>query len=108
VSDYTFNLGAQYQRELFDGIDVMIRVDYNRIGPTTFVIPVPAAGEPVPIQRDPVDLVDLRAGVQGADWSVTFWAKNLFDTKYNTEYSTGGFLFKGQPMRWGIDFTKDF
>lgn len=108
VSDYTANIGVQYDHELFDGINGMIRVDYNRMGPTTFVIPVPAAGEPVPIQRDPVDLVDLRAGVQGGDWSVTFWAKNLFDTKYNTEYSTGGFLFKGQPMRWGIDFTKDF
>ena len=108
VSDYTGNIGVQYDRELWSGIDGMIRVDYNRIGPTTFVIPVPAAGEPTPIQRDPVDLVDLRAGIQGADWSVMFWAKNLFDTKYNTEYSTGGFLFKGQPMRWGIDFTKNF
>ena len=108
VSDYTANLGVQYQRELFDGIDGMVRVDYNRVGPTTFVIPVPAAGEPTPIARDPVDLVDLRAGVQGEDWSVTFWSKNLFDTKYNTEYSTGGFLFKAEPMRWGIDFTKNF
>lgn len=109
VSDYTFNLGVQYDRQLFDGVDGMIRVDYNRIGPTTFVIPVPAAGEPVPIQRDPVDLVDLRAGIQtDSGWAVTFWAKNLFDTKYNTEYSTGGFLFKGEPVRWGIDVTKNF
>ena len=83
-------------------------MDYNRIGPTTFVIPVPAAGEPVPIARKPVDLVDLRVGVQGEDWSVTFWSKNLFDKKYNTEYSTGGFLFKAEPMRWGIDITKRF
>ncbi len=109
VSDYTLNMGLQYDRELFDGVDGMIRVDYNRIGPTTFVIPVPAVGEPTPIQRNPVDLVDLRVGVQtDTGWSVTFWSKNLFNTKYNTEYSTGGFLFKGEPVRWGVDVTKKF
>ncbi len=109
VSDYTLNLGMEYDRQLFDGVSGMIRVDYNRIGPTTFVIPVPAAGEPTPIARDPVDLVDLRVGLQtDTGWSVTFWSKNLFDTKYNTEYSTGGFLFKAQPMRWGVDVTKRF
>ena len=108
VSLYTLNVGVQYDRELFSGVDGLVRVDYNRIGPTTFVIPVPAAGEPNPIARNPVDLVALRAGIQGADWSVMFWSKNLFNVKYNTEYSTGGFLFKGQPMSWGIDFTKRF
>lgn len=108
VSEYTLNVGLQYQRELFDGIDGMIRMDYHRIGPTTFVIPVPAAGEPNPIARNPVDLVDLRVSVEAADWEVAFWSKNLFDKQYNSEYSTGGFLFHAQPMRWGIDFTKRF
>jgi len=108
VSDYTLNVGLQYLAPVFDDFDALVRVDYNRIGPTTFVIPVPAAGEPVPIARDPVDLVDLRAGLQSDEWSVIFWSKNLFDKEYNTEYSTGGFLFKAQPMRWGLDVTKRF
>ncbi len=109
VSDYTVNIGAEWRRPIWDDTNGFIRVDYNRIGDTTFVIPVPAVGEPVPIQRDPVDLVDLRAGIETADsWSVTFWSKNLFNKKYNTEYSTGGFLFKAQPMRWGFDVTKKF
>ena len=114
VSDYTFNLSAQYYAPIANGVNGLLRVDYNRIGDTTFVIPllVPAAPffifEPTPVQRDPVDLVDLRAGIDGESWSITFWSKNLFDKKYNTEYSTGGFLFKAQPMRWGVDLTKRF
>lgn len=108
VSDYTLSAGLQYQPHLFGHVDGLFRIDYNRLGPTTFVIPVPAAGEPTPVQRKSVDLVDIRGGLQGEDWSLTIWSKNLLDTKYNTEYSTGGFHFKAQPVRWGIDFTKKF
>jgi iron complex outermembrane receptor protein len=55
-----------------------------------------------------VDLVDLRVGIMGESWSLTAWSKNLFDQEYNTEYSPGGFLFKAQPMRWGVDLTTRF
>jgi hypothetical protein len=36
------------------------------------------------------------------------WSKNLFDVKYNAEYSTGGFLYKGEPVQWGFDLSKKF
>lgn len=108
VSDYTLNVGLQYTHSLWEGVSAMVRIDDNLIGPTVFVIPVPAAGEPNPVARDPVNLFDLRAGLQGKSWDVTFWSKNLFNKKYNTEYSTGGFLFKGQPMTWGVDLVKRF
>ncbi len=52
VSDYTLNVGLQYERPLWDGVKGMIRFDDNLIGPTIFVIPVPAAGEAVPVARD--------------------------------------------------------
>ncbi|HEY1962248.1 MAG TPA: TonB-dependent receptor, partial [Rhizomicrobium sp.] len=39
VSDYTFNLGAQYLRPVWTGWSALIRLDYNLIGPTVFVIP---------------------------------------------------------------------
>jgi iron complex outermembrane recepter protein len=108
VSDYTFDVGLQYDKPIEDGFIFHARADYNLIGPTTFVIPVPAAGEPVPISRDPVNLFDLRVGLERDSWQVTAWSKNLFDTKYNTEYSTGGFLFKADPRSWGIELTKRF
>lgn len=108
VSDYTLNASLQYQREMADGWDLMLRVDDNLIGPTTFVIPVPAAGEPRPAERDAVNLVDLRAGLKSETWQFTVWSKNVFNKKYNTEYSTGGFLFRGQPRTWGVDLTRRF
>jgi len=42
------------------------------------------------------------------DWSVTAWGKNAFDEEYHTEYSTGGFVFKALPARYGLDFVKSF
>jgi iron complex outermembrane receptor protein len=108
VSDYTLNVGMQFDHPI--GPDWMFhsRLDWNRLGDTTFVIPVPAAGEPVPVARKPVDLVDLRLGIEHDNWLLTAWSKNLFDEKYNTEYSTGGFRFIGQPMSWGLELTKRF
>ena len=64
VSDYTLDAGLQYTHSVYNDWDFVLRLDDNLIGPTTFVIPVPAAGEPTPIERDPVNLFDLRAGFQ--------------------------------------------
>ena len=109
VSKYTFNLGVQYRPRISDKLNALIRVDYNRIGDTYFweADTVPA-GTPTFTVRKPVDLVDLRAGIEGKDWSLIFWAKNLNNHIYNAEYSPGGFVFKAQPRRWGVDLTKKF
>lgn len=111
VSEYTANIGAEYRAPLWGDVEGMIRVDYNRLGDTIFTIPFSApelALDAVPVERDPVDLVNLRAGVMNDTWSLMFWSRNLFDEEYNTEYSPGGFLFKAQPMRWGVDLTLRF
>ena len=108
VSDYTLNAALQYRHNVYNDWDYVLRIDDNLIGPTTFVIPVPAAGEPNPIARDPVNLFDLRTGFQNKTWEVMFWSKNLFNKIYNTEYSTGGFLFKGQPRSLGVDVKVRF
>jgi iron complex outermembrane receptor protein len=108
VPEYTLNMGLQFDYPIATDWNFVARVDYTRLGDTFFVIPVPAAGEPVPVARDPVDLVNLRTSLEHQSWKLTFWSKNLFDEEYNTEYSTGGFLFKAQPMTWGVDLTKTF
>ncbi|MFZ1988368.1 MAG: TonB-dependent receptor [Alphaproteobacteria bacterium] len=110
VPQETVNAGVQYLAPITNGINGLIRLDYNRIGKMYFTIPLPALGalDAIPKARHPIDLVDLRAGLQGESWSLMFWSKNLFDRKYNAEYSPGGFLFKAQPIRWGFDLTKKF
>lgn len=108
VSEYTLNLGAQYRRPLpmWDGVDAFVRTDFQLIGPTYW-------DPPNTTTRNPVDLLDLRFGVAGQTWDLTFWGKNITDTEYNSEWSPGppgfgNFVFKGTPARWGIDFSKSF
>lgn len=101
VSKTTINAGVQYHQPVGDGLNAIVRVDYQQLGRTWW--------EPYNVtSRDPVDLVDMRAGLEGGKWSLTAWSKNLTNTKYNTEFSPGGFLWKAQPRRYGIDFGYRF
>ena len=93
-------------------MDGFIRTDVEAIGPTWFY----------PdnfTERDPVELVNLRLGVEGKAWSATAWVKNLTDEEYNAEWSPGpqffpnpgyanNFVFKALPQRWGVDLTYRF
>jgi iron complex outermembrane receptor protein len=113
VSKYTGNIGVQYRHALTSGgLQGVIRADYERIGPTywypdNFTV------------RDPVDLVNLRLGIEHDNWSLTAWAKNLTNEKYNAEWSPGpqffpnpgesnNFVFKALPRVWGVDFVYRF
>ena len=115
VSEYTLNVGMQYRRPLpmWDGVNGFIRTDFEIIGPTYWYPDNFTT-------RHPVDLLNLRAGIEAEDnWSLTFWTKNLNDEQYNSEWSPGpqffpnpgyanNFVFKAPPRRWGIDFVKRF
>ncbi|HEY5410666.1 MAG TPA: TonB-dependent receptor [Caulobacteraceae bacterium] len=111
VSKYTFDLGVEYRPKLSNTLTGLVRLDYNRIGRTYFWESDPNVttnGAPPVISRNPVDLLDARVGVETADWTLVFWAKNLNNANYNAEYSPGGFVFKALPRRWGIDLTRRF
>jgi len=101
VSDVTYNLGAQWRQPLSQDMNFALRADYQHIGETWW--------EPYnTTSRDPVDLVDLRIGLEAEKWAVTAWSKNLTDEKYNAEFSPGGFLFRALPVRYGIEFSYNF
>ena len=109
TSDYTFNLGFNYAKPLESGREFVVRTDLHSIGDTYW-----GPGDPsfAPLGwnqtvRDPVNVVALRAGVQGDDWSVMAWSKNLFDEEYNDEFSHP-FVWKALPRRWGVQYTKSF
>jgi len=111
VSKYTFNMGIQYQPKLSDNLTGLIRLDNTVIGDTYFWESDPDVvndGAPPVFSRNPVYLLDARIGVEGRDWSLIFWGKNLNNNIYNAEYSPGGFVFKALPRRWGVDLTKKF
>jgi iron complex outermembrane recepter protein len=114
VSEYTLNLGAQLRLPFGAGgaYDFFVRPDFQIIGdtwwyPDNFT------------KRDPVELLNLRAGVETDSWSLVAWSKNLTDEEYNAEWSPGpqffpnpgqtnNFVFKALPMTWGVDFTYRF
>lgn len=101
ISRYTFNLGMQYAGPISDSVDGLFRIDYRRTGKTWW--------EPFNTTvRNPVDIVDARAGVTVSGVSVTAFAANLFDETYNAEFSPGGFVFRARPARYGIEIGTKF
>jgi iron complex outermembrane receptor protein len=111
VPDYTINLGTSWTKPLNrkSGAKFVVRGDWRRVGDTfwgpgnPFVAPIP--WDEIP--RHPYDVLDLRAGLQGKDWELTFWAKNALDEKYNDEFSYP-YVWKALPQRYGIQYTKSF
>jgi iron complex outermembrane receptor protein len=101
VSRDTLSVGAQFTQPLTPALDLTLRADLQRTGRTWW--------EPYnTTSRDPVSLLDARAGLRGAKWGVTAWGRNLTDKKYNAEFSPGGFLFRALPRRYGVDFDYRF
>jgi iron complex outermembrane receptor protein len=97
----TVNAGFQVHEPIGNDLNGVLRLDYQMIGRTWW--------DPYDVtSRDPVSLIDLRAGVEHERWSVTAWSKNLTNKIYNAEFSPGGFLWRALPRRYGIDFTLKF
>jgi len=111
VTEWTLNVGGllRYPVSLLgsDNAYLVLRTDYQRLGDTWW--------DPGNIStRSPVDVVDVRGGVEVADdWSLMLYAENAFDEEYNGEFSPGpapgqNFLWKAPPRRWGVTFIKRF
>jgi iron complex outermembrane receptor protein len=102
VSRTTFNAGVQYRQPLVNELTGTVRLDFQNIGRTWW--------DPYNVtSRDPVNLLDLRVGLQnGQRWTITAWSKNLTNTIYNAEFSPGGFLWRALPRRYGVDFDFHF
>jgi iron complex outermembrane recepter protein len=97
----TVNAGFQAHQPLGHSLTALLRLDYQLLGRTWW--------DPYNVtSRNPVNLLDLRLGLEGERWSVTAWSKNLTDTKYNEEFSPGGFLWRALPARYGVDFLYKF
>jgi len=97
----TINAGFQVHEPLGGGLNGVLRLDYQMIGRTWW--------DPYDLtSRDPVNLLDLRAGVEADRWSVTAWSKNLTNKLYNAEFSPGGFLWRAMPRQYGVEFSYRF
>jgi iron complex outermembrane receptor protein len=102
ISRYTLNLGGQYETRINGGdLKARLRMDYRRIGRTWFDVTNSTS-------RNPVDVVDTRLSLDGGKWSAAAFASNVFDKRYNAEFSPGGFVFKARPRIFGLEGTVKF
>jgi iron complex outermembrane receptor protein len=65
------------------------------------------------LTRDPLNLVNVRLGLQGNRWDATLWSRNVLNKKYITEVSAapefgGGFASPGHGRSFGADVAYKF
>jgi iron complex outermembrane receptor protein len=129
----TATLGAQYVKQLGEGLELSVRADWQYTGamwfhtlqgeesPTiwnAFFGPGfnsdfldPATGSNA--QRDAYDTLNLRISVSGEQWSVTAWGKNITDELYLQEVIPapefgGTFNHPSAQAAYGVDFSYRF
>lgn len=101
ISRDTLNAGINYSAPVSDTVTLNANLEYRRVGRTWFDVQNTTS-------RDPVDLFDARLGATVGNWNVTAFAQNLFDKRYNAEFSPGGFVFKARPRRFGVEASYKF
>jgi len=104
--DTTLNVGFQYEQPfVWRSMDAnfFLRADYRRVGdmhfnPENFAV------------RDPVNTVDLRAGVELVDnLRIEGWVRNLGDENFCQEvFNPLGICFPGKLREYGFELTKRF
>ncbi|MBI1251000.1 MAG: TonB-dependent receptor plug domain-containing protein [Alphaproteobacteria bacterium] len=109
--DSTVLLGAQLRTPVWNGVDFLGRVEWNRTGEMWFDT------ENTPgTARPEIDLVNARIGLEGERWSATVFSRNLFEEDYNVDAvvlnvppaSTFNFVTKGTPRTIGIELGMRF
>ncbi len=108
TTGWSMNLGAQYERPITDMLDGFIRIDYEHRGKKYWHT------DNVHVQN-PIDLLNLRVGVQTEAWSLTFWGRNLTDEDYFTDLNSPVFSglpsvigFRAPPRTYGIEGRVQF
>lgn len=116
TADYTLNFGTQLDAPVTDDFNLLARADFNIVGPTwfhvvqcqprptLFGVPSDGCGQ----KRDDFTTVDLRVGVQGENWSITAFAKNLTNSKHLEEVIPapefgGSFIHPAARRLIGVD-----
>lgn len=121
----TANLGVDFYIPIINNIVFTARFDWNYVGETWFhtiqdeVVPglfslFSFGNTDLSVhQRDSYNIMNLRAGVQGNDWSLIGFAYNLADTDYLEEVIPapefgGSFVHPGNTRTLGLELNLQF
>lgn len=117
VSALTSSLSLSQRVALGGALKGMWRVDYQHADPFTAIVRQAQGNGTVATLQNwrsaNQDFFNMRAGVEGSDWSVTFDVKNLFDKRplvltivpYNAATGEGASV---APRTVGLTFRKSF
>ena len=125
--DRTYNLGGQFEMPVSTGMDFFARVDWQYVGKTWFHT---LQGQETPTiwqafffpginqnfsksARDSFDTINLRAGIEGENWTVTAWGRNIGDESYLEEVIPapefgGSFLHQAAEAAYGVELEYRF
>jgi iron complex outermembrane receptor protein len=130
TADYTLNLGTQIVVPVTQGLKGVLRADYRLTGPTWFhsvqnqekptifsaLLPISALALPDFVgnanynvaQRRAFGVVNLRAGLEGSNWTLTAFANNMLDKRFLNEVIPaiefgGSFISPGQRRVIGVE-----
>ena len=128
--DRTYNLGAQFDVEVNADMGLYVRIDWQHVGEMWFhtlqqedtrniwnIFPDFQAVDVLTnfslSQRDAYDTVNMRIGLEGDNWTVTAWGRNITDERYLEEVIPapefgGSFLHQAAGSSFGIDLQYSF
>jgi len=108
TTDWTINLGLQYDFTVSDNIDALLRFDYEYRGNKYWQID----NQDV---QNPVHMINIRATINADNWSASAYVKNLLDEQYYNDFNPGEFLglaidlgFPSRPRIFGAEATYRF
>ncbi|MCY4154492.1 MAG: TonB-dependent receptor [Gammaproteobacteria bacterium] len=108
TTDWSLNAALQYNRTLSANVDGMFRIDFEHRGDRNWQV------DGVAVQ-EPIDLVNLRLGLEYGQFGVYFWAKNLTDERYYTDYNSIEFTgldvdigYLAPPLSYGVETSYRF
>lgn len=103
TTPWTLNLGAQYVRSVGPGAELILRADYQHRARKYWQV------DNVDVQR-PIDIVNLRAGIDAGRWALYAFGRNVFDVDYYTDFNPSSFSglpydigFRAQPATYGVE-----
>jgi len=105
--DYTLNMGFDVNQPLTDDMTLVGTIGYERRGERTWDI-----GND--FVQDPVDLLNLRIGVDRGPYNLSFFGKNLTDEEFYTDLLpprglfNNPIAFRNRPREYGVEFSARF
>lgn len=82
--EFTFNLGTGYRVPLTGNVELRLRADYRVTGRESFQdFQLPTAPNVFLFQRS-VSLLDAQAAIEGDNWALTVFARNLLNRRHAT------------------------